>query len=88
MQSWLIPEMETDKAIFLTLHIAGQLDPGWSDWFEGLEMRHLADGDTELTGSVADQAALYGLLLRARDLGLTLRSAALETAAFPEVDDS
>lgn len=64
--------METGTAIFLTLHIAGQLDAGWSDWFEGLEMRYLADGNTEFSGLVLDQSALYGLLNRAGDLGLTL----------------
>lgn len=56
----------------ITIHIAGHLDSRWSDWFDGLDMRHLLDGTTELSGSVIDQAALYGLLQRAQDLGLTL----------------
>jgi hypothetical protein len=54
------------------IHIDGHLDPGWSDWFDGLAVVHEADGTTTLAGPVADQAALYGLLGRARDLGLTL----------------
>ena len=64
----------------ITLRIEGHLDPQWSDWFEGLAMRHLADGSTELSGDVADQSTLYGLLSRARDLGLTLLSVSMESA--------
>lgn len=64
--------------MFLTLHIAGHLDDRWVEWFEGLEMRHLPDGSTELSGAVADQAALYGLFNRARDLGLTMLAVSVE----------
>jgi hypothetical protein len=72
--------------MFLIMHIAGHLDPRWLDWFEDLEMQHLPDGNTELSGSVVDQAALYGLLNRARDLGLTLLSASVETRALSEAE--
>ena len=49
------------------------LDPNWSDWFEHMAIS--TDGDqTILTGAVADQAALHGLLIRIRDLNLTLLS--------------
>ncbi len=71
--------LETDMTTFLIMRIAGQLDPRWLDWFDGLEMRHLPDGSTELSGSVVDQAALYGLMNRARDLGLILLSVVVET---------
>jgi hypothetical protein len=54
------------------IRVWGALDPEWSDWFGGLAITHNADGATTLSGPVADQAALYGLLSRARDLGLTL----------------
>jgi hypothetical protein len=64
----------------ITLRIEGHLDPQWSDWFEGLAMRHLPDGNTELSGDVADQSTLYGLLSRSRDLGLTLLSVSMESA--------
>lgn len=63
---------------FLILRIEGHLDPHWSDWFEGLEMIHLPDGSTQISGPVADQTALYGLLSRARDLGLTLLTVSVE----------
>jgi hypothetical protein len=50
----------------------GQLDLQWSDWFDGLSITHTASGDTILAGPVVDQAALYGLLLKIRDLNLPL----------------
>lgn len=54
------------------IRIAGQLGAEWVDWFEGLTITPEPDGGTRLTGVVADQAALHGLLRRVRDLGLTL----------------
>ncbi|MBK8902998.1 MAG: hypothetical protein IPM53_17540 [Anaerolineaceae bacterium] len=66
--------------LVLKLRVAGHVDPRWLDWFEGLAMHHLADGSTELVGTAVDQSALFGLLNRARDLGLTLLSVAVETA--------
>lgn len=70
--------------MFLIIQIAGHLDQKWSDWFEGLAMRHLPDGSTEISGSVADQTALYGLLSRARDLGLTLLTVSVKTAGLDD----
>lgn len=67
--------------IFLTLRVAGHLNPRWAAWFDGLEIRHLPDGTTELCGTIADQAALYGQLNRARDLGLTLLMASARIVA-------
>ena len=49
-------------------------------------MRHLANGSTEISGPVVDQAALYGLLIRAQDLGLTLLSVLVETDDPAEPD--
>lgn len=54
------------------IRIAGQLGAEWSSWFDGLAVTPTANGDTLLSGAVADQAALHGLLRRVRDLGLTL----------------
>ncbi len=54
------------------IRVKGHLDPSWSAWFDGLTITHDADGATTICGPVADQAALYGLISRARDLGLTL----------------
>jgi hypothetical protein len=54
------------------IRIRGHLDPGWSAWLEGLTVTQDDDGTTWLTGQIVDQAALYGLLSRLRDLGATL----------------
>lgn len=56
------------------IRIKGRIDEHWSDWFADLEIRHSEQDETILTGSVADQAALYGLLAKLRDLGLALVS--------------
>jgi hypothetical protein len=52
--------------------VQGVLDPGWSAWFEGLQVSSDQAGQTTITGPVADQAALHGLLAKVRDLGLEL----------------
>jgi len=54
------------------IRIRGHLDVAWSDWFDGLGITQEDDGTTTLTGPLVDQAALYGLLSRLRDLGATL----------------
>lgn len=56
------------------IRVKGQIDEQWSEWFEGLSVAHTEDGETVLTGSVLDQAALHGLLAKLRDLGLSLLS--------------
>ncbi len=56
------------------IRIEGHLDQQWTDWFEGLTITPEKDGNTLLTGSVADQAALHGLLKKIRDLGIVLVS--------------
>jgi hypothetical protein len=64
-----------DPAEYL-IRVRGHLDARWSAWFDGLAITHEPGGDTTLAGPVADKAALYGLLARARDLGLTLLAVA------------
>ena len=54
------------------IRIKGHLDREWEAWFEGLAITQAGNGETLLTGSVIDQAALYGLLRKVRDLGLPL----------------
>ncbi|MGD8968000.1 MAG: hypothetical protein PVI07_10885 [Anaerolineae bacterium] len=56
------------------IRVKGHLDNGWSEWFEGLSVTREEDGTTVLTGPVADQPALHGLLVKIRDLGLPLVS--------------
>ena len=67
-------ELEPGQPVVYQIRIKGQLDPGWTDWFEGLVVTMEEDGNTLLTGSVIDQAALHGLLKKLRDLGLPLIS--------------
>ena len=54
--------------------IKGHLGPQWSDWFDGLTITLAGNGETMLTGPLVDQAALHGVLIKIRDLGLPLLS--------------
>jgi hypothetical protein len=56
------------------IRIEGLLGDRWSTWFEGLAISFDAHGDTLLTGPLKDQAALHGVLIKIRDLGLSLIS--------------
>jgi hypothetical protein len=56
------------------IRVSGVLDPGWSVWFDGLQVSSDVHGQTTIAGPVADQAALHGLLAKVRDLGLELLS--------------
>jgi hypothetical protein len=56
------------------LRIEGHLDEYWSAWFGGMTLNREDDGTTTLRGAVTDQAELYGLLAKIRDLGATLIS--------------
>lgn len=56
------------------IRVQGRIGEQWSEWFEGLSIRHTDQDETVLTGCVVDQAALYGLLAKLWDLGLPLLS--------------
>jgi hypothetical protein len=56
------------------IRLKGHLDDRWAEWFESLTITLEDNGDTLLTGSVVDQAALHGLLKKVRDLGMPLIS--------------
>jgi len=56
------------------IRIKGHLDAQWTDWFGGLTITLEEDGDTLLTGLLVDQAALFGLLRKVIDLGMSLLS--------------
>jgi hypothetical protein len=68
------PKTDPSKPIVYQIRIKGYLSDQWTDWFEGLTITLEEDGDTLLTGLVVDQAALYGLLKKVRDLGMPLLS--------------
>lgn len=59
-------------AVMYELLVEGWLDPAWSEWLEGMGITPQEDGDTLLRGALPDQAALYGLLNRLRDMNLKL----------------
>ena len=56
------------------IKVRGNLGEEWTDWFGGLTVAADEQGNTILKGEIPDQAALYGLLARVRDLGLPLLS--------------
>jgi hypothetical protein len=62
------------RSMRYTIRVKGHLDPFWQAWFENLVITHEGDGTTLLSGSIRDQAALYGILFKMCDLGLTLLS--------------
>jgi len=74
MSNKLNPKTDPSQPMVYQIRIKGYLGPKWIDWFEGLTITLEKDGDTLLTGPVVDQAALYGLLKKVRDLGLPLVS--------------
>lgn len=61
-------------AVQYEIRLKGRLDPRWSAWFDGLSLTTEDDGTTVISGPVADQAALHGLLQKLRDLGMPLVS--------------
>ncbi|WP_328321312.1 hypothetical protein OHA70_24100 [Kribbella sp. NBC_00382] len=56
------------------IRLQGHLDARWAAWFDGLALTNESDGTTVISGPVADQAALHGLLQKVRDTGLPLLS--------------
>lgn len=56
------------------IRVEGRLDKRWSEWFDSFTISYPSEHETVLQGKVADQAALHGLLMKIRDLGLTLLS--------------
>ena len=68
------PTIDPNQPMVYQIRIKGHLGHQWTEWFEGLTITQEEDGDTLLTGSVIDQAALHGLLKKVRDLGMPLLS--------------
>jgi len=68
------PESDPNQPMVYQIRVKSHLDSDWTDWFEGLTITLEKSGHTLLTGPVVDQAALYGLLKKIRDLGMLLIS--------------
>jgi hypothetical protein len=65
------------------IRVQGRLDDRWVDWLEGLALTRENDGTTTLTGPLADQAALHGVLNTIRDLNLPIVSV---RRVYPDAD--
>jgi hypothetical protein len=74
MSNELEPKPAPSQPVIYQIRIKGHLGREWTDWFDGLTITLEDNGDTLLTGPVADQAALHGLLKKVRDLGMSLVS--------------
>ena len=65
---------ESGETMVYQIRLKGHLDSQWTEWFGGLTITLEDNGHTLLTGPVADQAALFGLLKKVRNLGMPLLS--------------
>ena len=74
MSNKLSPESHVDQPIVYQIRIKGHLSQQWANWFGEMTITLEEDGNTLLTGLVIDQAALFGLLKKVRDLGMPLLS--------------
>jgi hypothetical protein len=73
-----IPDLSISGGMY-EIKIQGSLEDHWSNWFEGMTLKRIENGDTHqgctiLSGQIMDQPALHGLLAKIRDLNLTLIS--------------
>lgn len=68
------PQSGPQQPMVYQIRLEGRLDSRWGEWFGDMAIVADDKGDTLLTCTVVDQAALYGLLRKVRDLGLPLLS--------------
>ena len=57
---------------YYQIRVKGHLESHWSAWFDNLTICNQANGEAVLHGPLTDQAALHGVLMKVRDLGLPL----------------
>ena len=70
----MIEEQKRNSSPIYVIKIKGRLENHWTDWFEGLVFTYESDGTTIIQGPLPDQAALHSILLKIRDLNLSLIS--------------
>jgi len=58
----------------IEIRVKGHMDEHWSEWFQDFEILASEENETIMSGEVKDQAALYGLIAKLRDLGVILIS--------------
>ena len=88
MADEFIPKINRDQIMVYEIRTAGHLSPQWAEWFGGAAIALQENGDSLLTCSVIDQAALHGLLRIVRDLGLPLISVNRVEAGRAEMPDN
>jgi hypothetical protein len=64
--------LTTSDTEYYRIRIKGHLAAHWAEWFDGMAITLLDNGETLIEGPVVDQAALHGMLNHIRDLGLPL----------------
>ncbi len=74
MSKSIDPEMDVSQPTLYEIRLKGHLGKEWIEWFEGMAITLDDSGETVLTGPIADQSALHGLLKKIRDLGMPLLS--------------
>jgi len=79
--------LQEDAGTIYVIKIKDHLEEHWSDWLGGLDITRDEHGYSLLTGIVADQAALHGILNQIRDLGLTLISISPQVVTGERKDD-
>src|SRR5947207_11545383 len=87
MSNELNSKSEKAQPMVYQIRIKGHLGREWADWFEGLTITALDNGETLLTGPVVDQAALNGLLKKVRDLAMPLLSVMRVTPGQAELSN-
>lgn len=60
--------------LFIEIYIKGSIDPNLMDWFQGMAVLPLSRDESCLSGEVADNSAIYGILSTLSSLGLSLKS--------------
>ena len=73
---------------FYQIKVKGHLNQAWSEWFDGLTLTNLERGEAMIHGMIVDQAALYGLISKVRDLHLTLISVSPLEAHSPSKEEA
>jgi len=81
------PPVGRDTPVHFEIRVKGHLEPRWSGWFDGLTLTRESAGTTVISGPVADQAALHGLLQKLRDVGVPLISVT-QADATPPIHES
>ena len=74
MSNEINSEIDPGQPLVYQIRIKGHLGRQWTNWFGGLTITQVDNGETLLTGPVVDQAALHGVLRKVRDVGMPLIS--------------